>query len=153
MPPVRRQNAATQQRAGNVNQPSVNDLRQQCLDKGLSDHGRRNTLVARLQQHASTSSSNSNATEVETRVEQTALETTSVPRENPSKSSLLNDAQLAQIQSIIARIVQQSVNDIATNAARAAVQAMASAPLPIPTSEPQHSANPSTSLDNATAIF
>ena len=124
-----------------------------CLDKGLSDHGRRNTLVARLQQHASTSSSNSNATEVEARVEQTALETTSVPRENPSESSLLNDAQLAQIQSIIARTVQQSVNDIATNAARAAVQAMASAPLPIPTSEPQHSAEPSTSLDNATAIF
>jgi hypothetical protein len=106
-----------------------------------------------LQQHASTTSSNSNATEAETRVEQTALETTSVPRENPSESPLLNDAQLAQIQSIIARTVQQSVNDIATNAARAAVQAMASTPLPIPTSEPQHSAEPSASLDNATAIF
>ena len=56
MPPVRRQRIAVQQRAENANQPSVNDLRQQCLDKGLSDHGRRNTLVARLQQHASTSS-------------------------------------------------------------------------------------------------
>jgi hypothetical protein len=30
---------------------------------------------------------------------------------------------------------------------------MASAPLPLPTSEPQHSAEPSASLDNATAIF
>jgi hypothetical protein len=69
MPPVRRQNAATRQSAGNVNQPSANDLRQQCLDKGLSDHGRRNTLVTRLQQHASTTSSNSKATEAETRVE------------------------------------------------------------------------------------
>jgi hypothetical protein len=76
-----------------------------------------------------------------------------VPRENPSESPLLNDAQLAQIQSIIARTVQQSVNDIATNTAGAAVQAMASAPLPIPTSEPQHSAESSASLDNARAIL
>ena len=94
---MRRRNVGTQQRAGNVNQPSEKDLRQQCLDKGLSDHGRRNTLVARLQQHASTSSSKGNATEAVTRVEQTALETTSVPRENPSESALPNDAQLAQI--------------------------------------------------------
>ncbi|CAB4003736.1 Hypothetical predicted protein [Paramuricea clavata] len=89
MPPARRQRIAVQERAENANQPSVNDLRQQCLDKGLSDHGRRNTLVARLQQHASTSSSNSTATEAATIVdiannnEQTPLvERRSVPRES-----------------------------------------------------------------------
>jgi hypothetical protein len=101
MPPVRRQNAATQQRAGNVNQPSVNDLRQQCLDKGLSDHCLRNTLVARLQQHASTSSSNSNATElteVEARVEQTALET---PKSNRSSRGQSNNRLTTSLQTPI----------------------------------------------------
>ena len=52
MPPVRRRRAGPQQRKGlanYVNQPSTQDLRQQCLDKGLSDHGRRNSLIARLQ--------------------------------------------------------------------------------------------------------
>ncbi|CAB4007392.1 gag [Paramuricea clavata] len=110
------------------------------IDKGLSDHGRRNTLVARLQQHASTSSSNNTATEAATIVdiannsEQTPLvERRSVSHESSSENPLLNDAQLAQIQSIVAKTVEQSVNDIATNAARAAVQAMATAP----TNEPQ----------------
>ena len=63
---------------------------------------------------------------------------------------MLNDAQLAQTQSIIAQTVQQSVNDIATNAARAAVQAMASTPVPTSTSDAQQS---EPLLDNATAII
>ncbi|CAB4032393.1 gag [Paramuricea clavata] len=144
MPPARRQRTAVQQRAENANQPSVNDLRQQCLEKCLSDHGRRNTLVARLQQHASTSSTNNTATEAATIVdiannsEQTPLvERRSVSHESSNENPLLNDAQLAQIQSIVAKTVEQSVNDIATNAARAAVQAMATAPSSAPTNEPQ----------------
>ena len=63
---------------------------------------------------------------------------------------MLNDAQLAQIQSIIPQTVQQSVNDIATNAARAAVQAMASTPVQTSTSDAQQS---EPLLDNATAIL
>ena len=160
MPPVRRKNSTARQRAESVNEPSLNDLRQQCRDKGLSDQGRKNTLIARLQQHASTSSSEScnvnTATGAAIRVgtisrsEQPTTETISTPLENSSESPLLNNAQLAHIQSIITQTVQQSVNDIATNAARAAVQAMASTPVPTPTSD-AHQSEPL--LDNATAIL
>ena len=159
MPPVRRKNSTARQGAESVNEPSLNDLRQQCRDKGLSDQGRKNTLIARLQQHASTSSSEScnvnTATGAAIRVgtisqsEQPTIETISTPLENSSESPLLNNAQLAHIQSIITQTVQQSVNDIATNAARAAVQAMASTPVPTPTSD----AHQSELLDNATAIL
>ena len=81
---------------------------------------------------------------------QKKTETISTPSESPRESPLLNDAQLAQIQSIIAQTVQQSVNDIATNAARAAVQTMASTPVPTSTSDAQQS---EPLLDNATAII
>ena len=46
MPPVRRKKTTARQRAENVNEPSLDDLRQQCPDKGLSDQGRKNTLFA-----------------------------------------------------------------------------------------------------------
>ena len=157
MPPVRRKKTTARQRADNVNEPSLNDLRQQCRDKGLSDQGRKNTLIARLQQHASTSSSGSCSENTPTRTnetnshnEQITTETISTPSESPRESPLLNDAQLAQIQSIIAQTVQQSVNDIVTNAARAAVQAMASTPVATSTSDAQQS---EPLLDNATAII
>ena len=42
MPPVRRNNA---------NEPTIAQLRERCRERGLSDRGRRNTLVARLQQN------------------------------------------------------------------------------------------------------
>ena len=144
MPPVRRHKVARQGAATNAassnndSQPSIRDLRQRCVEKGLPDHGRRNTLIARLQQHAST---NNDATETATMadVPSTSVETTTAtPRESP----LLNDAQLAQIQSIVARSVQESVNEIATNAARAAVQAMTSTPGPMVPEDPPRFAEP-----------
>ena len=82
--------------------------------------------------------------------EQITTETISTPSESPRESLLLNDAQLAQIQSIVAQTVQQSVNDIATNAVRAEVQTMASTPVPTSTSDAQQS---EPLLDNATAII
>ncbi len=48
---------------------------------------------------------------------------------NHTEPTLLHSAQLAQIQSMITRTVQESLNDIATNAARAAVQAMSATPV------------------------
>ncbi len=51
MPPVRRRGAGPQQRqvaANYANQPSIQDLQQQCFEKGLSDHGRRNSLIRKL---------------------------------------------------------------------------------------------------------
>ena len=69
MPPVRRHKVARQGAATNAassnndSQPSIRDLRQRCVEKGLPEHGRRNTLIARLQQHAST---NNDATETAT---------------------------------------------------------------------------------------
>ena len=52
MPSVSRRTPGLQQRqvvANHVNRPLIQDLRQQCLDKDLSDHGRQNsTLIMRL---------------------------------------------------------------------------------------------------------
>ena len=116
MPPVRRKNSTARQCAESVNEPSLNDLRQQCRDKGLSDQGRKNTLIARLQQHASTSSSESCNVNTATGAaigvgtnsqgEQPTIETISTPLENSSESPLLNNGQLAHIQSIITQMVQ-----------------------------------------------
>ena len=49
----------------------------------------------------------------------------STPPQVEVSSALLTESQIAQIQSIITRTVEQSVSKIASNAARAAVQAMA----------------------------
>ena len=163
MPPVRRQGAGSRPRqtvANYVNQPSVEQLRQQCLDRGLSDHGRRNTLIARLQQHATI---NDNATEASTRPAASNNAGNAQPsnsRDNRGKirhetvsrseAPLLTSAQLAQIQSIVSQTVQQSMNDIATNAARAAVQAMANTPVSIGPNESRQNHEPPR-VDEATS--
>ena len=70
-----RSNAAS---SNNDSQPSIRELRQRCVEKGLPDHGLRNTLIVALQQHAST---NNDATETATMadVPSTSVETPTVP--------------------------------------------------------------------------
>ena len=72
-------------------------------------------------------------------VPSTSVET---PSQRKTESPLLNVTQLAQIQSIVARSVQESTNEIATNAARAAVQAMTSTPGPVVPEDPPRFAEP-----------
>ena len=91
-------------------------LRRQCVEKGLPSHGRRNLLISRLQKHAPTSTQT---------VENNP--TTSVQPDD-TRSSLLTEDQLAQIQSLVTRSVEESVAEIASNAARAAVEAMSNSP-------------------------
>ena len=112
MPPARTRKRGQNNQASSSQPPSAVDniasLRRQCADKGLPTHGRKNALVARLQNH---SAENANLN--------------SAPPPAELSSALLTEPQLAQIQSIVQRTVEQSVSEIASNAARAAVQAMA----------------------------
>ena len=56
MPPARTRKRRHNNQASSSQPPSVADniasLRRQCADKGLPAHGRKNALVARLQNHA-----------------------------------------------------------------------------------------------------
>jgi hypothetical protein len=79
-----------------------------CAEKGLLTHGRKNALVARLQNHAAEN-----------------VNSPSIPLQVEVSSASLTESQIAQIQSIVTRTVKQSVSEIASNAACAAVQAMA----------------------------
>ena len=132
MPPARTRKCRHNNQANSSQPPSTADniasLRRQCADKGLPTHGRKNALVARLQNHA---------------VENANLNSTLPPAE--LSSALLTEPQLAQIQSIVQRTVEQSVSEIASNAARAAVQAMAN-------SSPNTSNNITVDQDEATEI-
>ncbi len=75
----------------------------------LPSNGRRSTLISHLQQHAAT---NVNSSPTSSQADEAGPQ--------------LSASQLAQIESIVTRSVhvEQSVDEIATNAARATVQAM-----------------------------
>ena len=108
MPPVR-----NRRRTLADNDVTIDVLRRRCEEKGLSTTGRKATLISRLQQHAS---KNTNpGTSTRSTVEQ-------------NEPGLLNDAQLSQIQSIVSRSIEQTMSEIATNAARAAVNAIQNSP-------------------------
>ena len=112
MPPVRNRGARRQENressSSSNNVDTIASLRRQCAEKGLLTHGRKNALVARLQNHAAEN-----------------VNSPSTPPQVEVSSALLTESQIAQIQSIVTRTVEQSVSEIASNAARAAVQAMA----------------------------
>ena len=62
MPPVRRKNAKGISNRNNRSlstaaNSDTESLRRQCTERGLPNHGQKNALVSRLQQHAITSSS------------------------------------------------------------------------------------------------
>ena len=62
MPPVRRKNAEGISNRNNRSRSTAansdrESLRRQCTERGLPNHGQKNALVSRLQQHAITSSS------------------------------------------------------------------------------------------------
>ena len=82
----------------------------------MPSHGQRNLLISRLQKHvaASTQTVENNPT-------------TSVQPDD-TRSCLLTEDQLAQIQSLVTRSVEESVAEIASNAARAAVEAISNSP-------------------------
>ena len=108
MPPVR-----NRRRTLADNDVTIEDLRRRCEEKNLSTTGRKATLISRLQQHAS---ENTNpGTSTRSTVEQ-------------NEPGLLNDAQLSQIQSIFSRSIEQAMSEIATNAARAALNAIQNSP-------------------------
>ncbi|CAB4019580.1 Hypothetical predicted protein [Paramuricea clavata] len=105
MPPVRR-GRTRETNEGSSSQlntmDNVANLRQQCAEKGLPTNGRRNVLIARLQQHAA-ANVNLPSTSSESRPV--------IPETQPA----LTESQLAQIQGIVSRIVEQSLAEIATN--------------------------------------
>ena len=127
MPPIRRRSA---RQLPNGVQPtqagtSGNDtasLRRQCAENGLPSHGWRNVLISRLQQHAARPTSTGTA------ANPSLPSTSTSPQTEETRPPLFTEEHLAQIQSIVTRSVEQSVATIATNAARAAVEAMSSTP-------------------------
>ena len=138
MPPIRRQRAGSQRRIATANcgnEPSIQQLRQQCLDKGLPDHGRRDSLIARLQHARITNNvlrpaeSHDNSDNVQPSEARESRNEIQQGTQNQSEIPLFNSAQRVQIRSIITQTVQESVNEIATTAARAAVQAMLNTPV------------------------
>ena len=110
MPPARRRSKSANP-TPTKNGETVASLRQKCADKGLPTHGRRPVLVSPLQHHAESQAENRQSPE---------------PRNTqPSHSeSALSETQLAQIQSLVSRSVEQAIAEISSNAARAAVEAM-----------------------------
>ena len=118
MPPVPRENSrkAANRKSSNTNANDTASLRRLCVEKGLPSHGRRNILISRLEKHAATST-------------QTVVSNpTTSQQPDDTRSSLLSEDQLAQIQSIVTRSVEESVAEIAGNAASAAVEAMSNSP-------------------------
>ena len=123
MPPVRRVHSrkAVNKESSSTNANDMASLCRQCVEKGLPSHERRNLLISRLQKHAATSTQT---------VENNP--TTSVQPDD-TRSSLLMEDQLVQIQSLVTRSVEESVAEIASNAACAAVEAMSNRLNEIPT--------------------
>ncbi len=120
MPRIRRNETSERATTPSIaNYDSITDLHRRCDEEGLPSDGRRTTLVARLQQHAARNSSSAAPN---------ASVTQSTDLHTPATqfSALLTDAQLAQIESIVSKSVERSAVEIATNAARVAVQAMIS---------------------------
>ncbi|CAB4017097.1 Hypothetical predicted protein, partial [Paramuricea clavata] len=112
-------NQRRQTRSGTGDDDSIASLRRRCEEEGISSGGRRQTLIARLQQHTTEN--------VPSATPSTSVETSTVSSTLATQSpALLTDAQLAQIRSIVSESVERSAAEIATNAARAAVQAMTS---------------------------
>ena len=128
MPPVRRvrirdanEGSASSNNVSNVrnNVVTITSLRRQWAEKGLPTHGRRNALVARLQHHATANENLRVTTTEEPQPPPTDLLTLST-----ESKQLLSEAQLAQMQSIASRCVEQAAAEIASKAVWAAVQAM-----------------------------
>ena len=120
MPRIRRNETSERAtRPSTANYDSITDLRRRCDEEGLPSDGRRTTLVARLQQHAARNSSSAAPNAF-------VAQSTDIHTPATQFSALLTDAQLAQIESIVSKSVERSAVEIATNAARAAVQAMTS---------------------------
>ncbi|CAB4009663.1 Hypothetical predicted protein [Paramuricea clavata] len=110
-------NQRRQTRSGTGDDDSIASLRRRCEEEGISNGGRRQTLIARLQQHTTGN--------VPSATPSTSVETSTVSSTLATQSpALLTDAQLAQIRSIVSESIERSASEIATNAARAAVQAM-----------------------------
>ena len=127
MPPVR-----NRRRTLADNDVTIDVLRRRCEEKGLSTTGRKATLISRLQQHASKNTNPGTST-----VEQ-------------NEPGLLNDAQLSQIQSIVSRSIEQAMSEIATNSARAAVNAIQNSPQQFtPSTSVDHSAISSHNITDA----
>ena len=125
MPPVRRRNAkrhSTRESSSNTNPVDGNtdSLRRQCAEKGLTSSGRRNVLISRLQRHAASANTTVAAENIPS--------TSTSPQPDDQSPPPFSEEHLAQIQSIVTQSIEQSVTVIATNAARAAVEAMSSTP-------------------------
>ena len=109
MPPARNKKARRQANcatlSSSTSDTTVANFRQQCAEKGLPTQGRRNVLIARLQNHAARNANSASRPPVET-------------------TALLTEEQLAQIQSIVTKTVEQSVSEIALNAAQPRTQAL-----------------------------
>ena len=110
MPPARRRSKSTNP-TPTTNGDTVTSLRQKCADKSLPTHCRRSNLVSRLQHHAESQAKNRQSPEPRS------------TQPSPSESDL-SETQLAQIQSLASRNVEQAIAEISSNAARAAVEAM-----------------------------
>ena len=87
---------------------------------------RKATLVSRLQQYASSRpSTTSQPSDNATPSASTSQTSTPVPTgESVHTPSLLNDAQMTQVRSIVSRSIEESITEIASQAARAAVNAL-----------------------------
>ena len=110
MPPARRRSKSTNL-TPTTNGDTVASLRQKCADEGLPTHGRRPVLVYRLQHHAESQAENTQSPEPRN------------TQSSPSESAL-SETQLAQIQCLVSRSVEQAIAEITSNTARAAVGAM-----------------------------
>ncbi len=123
MPPVRRvrirdanEGSASSSNASNVrnNEVTITSLLRQCAEKGLPTHGRRNALVARLQHHATANENQLRVTTTE-EPQPPPMDLLTLPTES---QQLLSEEQLAQMQSIASRCVEQAAAEIASKAAR-----------------------------------
>ena len=105
---------------------SLSDLRKKCAEKGLPTTGRKAALVSRLQQYASSRpSATSQPSDNATPSASTSQTSTPVPTgESVHTPSLLNDAQMTQVRSIVSRSIEETITEIASQAARAAVNAL-----------------------------
>ena len=103
---------------------SLSDLRKKCAEKGLSTKGRKATLVSRLQQYASSGPSTTSEP-LDNATPRASQISTPVPTgESVHIPSLLNDAQMTQVRSIVSRSIEESITEIASQAARGAVNAL-----------------------------